>query len=496
VTDVDLVPPSYMSVPPAARDDLGPLAIELAARAGLMLDPWQVFAVERILAERDDRRPAAFEAALIVPRQNGKGSILECLSLAWLFLTDVPLILHSAHEFKTAAEAFRRLRTLITGAPFLARRVARITTAAGNEAIELASGQRLRYVARSKGSGRGFTGGKLILDEAYAIEAEEMAALLPTLATQAEAQLVYTSSAGMAHSSHLRRLRNRGRQGGDPSLCYLEWGGVGECPENCRHARDDDSCALNDRDLWRGANPGLGIRIPEAFVVDERAALTPDAFARERLGWWDDVDIDEVCPITLDEWAGCLDAASAVSGGIVLAVDVTPDNRRASIAVAGNRLDGTPHVELIDARSGVDWVVERLVELRTRHTLRRVTLTDGPHDGVILDPAGPVGGLLQPLKAAGFDAAPMSTRDMGQACAALQAAVRARSVRHIGQDQLGGALAGAIPRSIGDGMWAWGRIRSDRASIDISPLVAVTEALWGLSVAEANPDQGFFVAWR
>ncbi len=155
----DFVPPSCMSVPPSARDDLGPLAVELAGKAGLILDPWQAFTVERILAERADGRPAAFEACLVVARQNGKGSILEALSLAWLFLTNTPLILHSAHEFKTAAEAFRRLRTLITGTPFLAKRIARITTAAGNEAIELTSGQRLRYVARSKGSGRGFTGG-------------------------------------------------------------------------------------------------------------------------------------------------------------------------------------------------------------------------------------------------------------------------------------------------------------------------------------------------
>ena len=47
------------------------------------------------------------EVALIVSRQNGKGSILEALELAALFLDDfIPprgLILHSAHEFKTAA---------------------------------------------------------------------------------------------------------------------------------------------------------------------------------------------------------------------------------------------------------------------------------------------------------------------------------------------------------------------------------------------------------
>ena len=51
-------------------------------------------------------------------RQNGKGTILEALELAALFLfPDVRLILHSAHEFKTAAEAFLRVRTLIEDNP-------------------------------------------------------------------------------------------------------------------------------------------------------------------------------------------------------------------------------------------------------------------------------------------------------------------------------------------------------------------------------------------
>ena len=59
--------------------------------------------------ERADGKWAAFETALIVPRQNGKGSILEARELAGLFLFGEQLILHSAHEFKTAQEAFRRV---------------------------------------------------------------------------------------------------------------------------------------------------------------------------------------------------------------------------------------------------------------------------------------------------------------------------------------------------------------------------------------------------
>ena len=41
------------------------------------------------------------------------------------------------------------------------------------------------------------------------------------------------------------------------------------------------------------------------------------------------------------------------------------------------------------------------------------------------------------------------------------------------------ALEGAQRRDIGDGGWGWDRKRSD---VDICPLVAVTEAVWGLSM--------------
>ena len=147
--------PGLWSVPPSEVTE-GPRAADLASLAGLDLDDWQRWVLEQGLG-RSAGKWAAFEVALIVARQNGKGSILEALELAALFLfDDVRLILHSAHEFKTAAEAFLRVRSLIDGRPEFERRVSRVRTAAGAEAIELRNGKRLRFVARSSGRG-GFT---------------------------------------------------------------------------------------------------------------------------------------------------------------------------------------------------------------------------------------------------------------------------------------------------------------------------------------------------
>lgn len=192
----------------------GPEAVELAASAGLILDPWQADVLEGALAEKPDGRWAATEVAVVVPRQNGKGSILEARELHGLFLDDsCKLITHTAHRFDTCIEHFRRLRDLIEGCPDLDRKVRKIREANGDEGIELLDGSRINFKARSKGSGRGFSGDLVVLDEAFWLL--ELGSLLPTLSARPNPQIWYTSSAPLprAESDVLRSICRRGRAG-------------------------------------------------------------------------------------------------------------------------------------------------------------------------------------------------------------------------------------------------------------------------------------------
>jgi len=493
---VDVALPTFGWAPPAVSS-FGAEAVDLAASAGLMLDPWQVYALDQILGEQADGRPSAFEACLIVPRQNGKGSVLEALSLAWLYLTDAPLILHSAHEFKTAAEAFRRLRALIMGAPHLSRRVERVTTAAGNEAIELTSGQRLRYVARSDKSAIGFTSGKLILDEAFAISAEEMAAMLPTLSTQPDAQLVYTSTAGKVASSQLRSLRGRGRAGDSPGLCYLEYGGQVKCPPDCRHELDAAACGLNDRAVWASSNPSWEVHradgtqgITEVYVANERQALVavPEKFARERLGAWDAAPEDAASPISAEAWAACRVRIEdgedpAITGPPVLGLDVSPDRTSAAIGLAGRRADGMVQVEVVRSGSGEGWVLPELQQAR-----------DAGMTTLAMDGRSQAMALKADLEAAGWTVLELGPGDQVEACIGLQRDVMAGDrLRHLGDGVLARALSVATTRPVGDGGgWAWARKRSDG---DIAPLVAVTAARRALLQVEAGASVVPMAEW-
>ena len=202
--------PRHLWVPPAATS-AGPEVVELAQGAGLDLDPWQGFILDGSLGETAAGYWVCFEVAEIVPRQNGKGGVIEARELGGLFLFNEELILHSAHEFKTAQEAFRRIRFLIENTPDLEKRVLRISTSHGDEGIELKSlptiiagagarftrvgkAPRLRFVARTGGSGRGFSGDCVILDEAFNLPSQVITALMPTLSARRNPQLWYASS--------------------------------------------------------------------------------------------------------------------------------------------------------------------------------------------------------------------------------------------------------------------------------------------------------------
>ncbi|MDA3624262.1 terminase large subunit [Saccharopolyspora sp. WRP15-2] len=467
--------PRVHSVPRYAHTS-GDEAIELCAMAGLHLDPWQQLVLRDSLGERDDGSWAAFEVGVIVPRQNGKGSILEARELTGLFLLDEELILHSAHEFKTAQEAFRRINRLIDDTPALKRRVARVRTSHGEEGIELKDGRRLRFVARSTGSGRGFTADLVILDEAYNLPSEAMAALLPTLAARPNPQLWYTSSAGMEESTQLREIRKRGLegdlQGRAKRLAYFEW--------SAQTDAKNYETALADRDEWARANPALGIRLTEDFIEAESAAMGGLEFARERLGIWYDEEADVV--IRARDWQAVADSASRRSGPVVFGLDVSLNRTHGAISVCGRREDGLLHSELVDYREGTAWMVDRIGELIERHEPA----------AVVMDPGGPAGGLLAALQDEGIEPVLLTTREAGQACGAFFDLVVNGELRHFDQPPVNAAVAGAKKRPLGDA-WVWNRKESRN---DVAPLVAATLAVHGF-VLYGVPDEPMtpMMAW-
>ena len=442
-----------VEVRPPFVSSTGVEAVELAASAGLVLDPWQAHVLDVILAEGPDGRWAAFEAACLVSRQNGKGGIAEALILADLFLLGTPLVIYSAHLFTTTSETISRIVGLVENSDFLSRRVSRIRRAAGTEAVELRSGARLRFLARSNTSGRGFTAGRLILDEAQILGSQAMAAIIPTLTTAPNPQIVYLGTAPLPESDYWRGIRRRGHGDGDAGrLAFMEWSA-------------DPDTTLTDRGGWAQANPALGYRITEQYIADELAALPAEQFARERLSITPAGESGRAVPVGV--WDAGMDPRSQVDGdaAVSFAVDVSPGGRSASICVAGLRADGCLHGELVERRDGTDWLVGEI---------RRLAAT-WPTSVVAVDPNGPAGPVAADLAAAGVPVRVVSGRDLATAAAGLLAGLESGHTRVRPHPLLDAAVDAARSKAAGDGGWSWTRRDT---SVDISPIVALSLAVW------------------
>lgn len=446
--------PRIEVLPAGAVGSAAAEVIDLAEQVGLHLDPWQRRALDVILAEDADGRTAAMTAGLVVPRQNGKGAILEALELAWLFLWEVPLVMHSAHLFKTSQEAFKRLLVHVNNTPWLSEEVKRISVAHGKEGIETKRGARIDFVARSKGSGRGFTADRLVLDEAYDLPDLELDAAMPTLSARPDIQIVMTSSAPMVDSTTLRRIRRRALDGDSHRFAYLEW------------SVDPLDFDPDDEAAWAAANPGYGIRISRDAVLNERAAMSESGFARERLGVPDESTAASAFDLVAFN-AALSDEAQPGTTGLWLGVDAAPDGASAALVISDGKV-----VELIDTRPGLHWAVERVVEVAERHRAE-----------VVLDPSGPAGSLVPQLaQRLGATMHLTSVRDMAHACGLLDEALRAGSVAVRRHADLVAAFGSARRRKVGD---AWALRRGDGS--DICPAVACALAVWGASRASDYP---------
>lgn len=453
-----LVGPTLLHLPAGVVASAGAECVKVAERAGLILDDWQCEILDGALSVRRDGCWAAFEVGQILPRQNGKNAILEARQLAGLFHFREVLQVHSAHEFKTALEHFIRIRELVENTPAYLEQVKIIRTGSADMSIELKTGERLRFVARSKSSGRGFSGDVVYLDEAFALTAAQMGSLIPTMRAMPNPQVWYSSSAPKHDSVQLHAILNRATSDAEKRLYLAAW----ENPADT----DPSDCAA-----WWRVNPAMGIRISEeAMATELRTFAGTEAgmaeFVRECLGVRESpLSHSTRLELSAFLWAAVADPSSQIVSRLAVAVDVAPDAVSASIAAAGVRSDGRGHVELIEAAVGTRWVADRLEGLIASHQ----------PSVVAVDAAGPVNQLLPELeavcKAARVKLVKLAPRAYAAACGEFVDAVKDKRVAHLGQQWLDDAVAAGRRRSYGDA-WMWDR----RVGVDVSPLVAVTVA--------------------
>ena len=458
--------PRVRLVPRAASSDAEDAAF-LASSYGLTPDPWQDDVLADWMGRRRDGRWAAATCGLAVPRQNGKNGAIEVRELFGMVALG-ERFLHTAHEVKTARKAFLRIASFFENErqyPELAALAKEIRKTNGQEAVILTNGGSVEFIARSRGSGRGFTVDVLVCDEAQDLTDEELAALLPTIsaAPTGNPQVILTGTPPDPEKPGtgevFRRVRADGESRSDKRLAWTDFGVPdGALPD------------VDDRDLWARVNPALGIRLNVAEVERERGLMSDEAFARERLGWWGDPDSDGTA-IPLGAWSACEDPTSRFGPGTTaLGLYLSGDRATACIGGVGVRDDGVLHAELLSRGP----TSEAFRVVRDLAAKRRCP--------VVIDPGSHAGSFIQPLEDAGVEVEQITLQKIGQACGALYDAVTERTVRHIGQPQLTDSVRWATTRPVSREAWAW-------KGPETTALYAVTFALHGyLKIANANVD--------
>ena len=452
---------------PDLRLSDGDDAIFLGSSYGLTPDEWQARVIRSWLATDRNGRLRVGRAGLAVPRQNGKNGNLEIVEL-FKMVAQGRKILHTAHEVKTARKAFLRLASFFENErkfPEMAELVSEIRRTNGQEAIVLVNGGSCEFVARSRGSGRGFTVDDLVCDEAQELTDEQLEALLPTIssAPSGDPQQIYTGTPpgpgvpGVVFT----RVREHGVLGNDKRLSWHEW----SIPDDVLPA----VAVRSWRELAFETNPALGVGLNIQTVKDELGAMSMEGFCRERLGKWS-VGGSSLKAVQFPRWRRLtVTAEEAPQVGVtVFAVRFSVNGLVAAVGVARRPPSGPIHVEgveVFDMAAGIAPIVDFLV---------------GKADSaahIVVDGKSGADLLIQALRDRGVRnkrlIVKMTPDLVTQACSSMLQALSDMSLSHIGQPVLDRQVEVAVPRKIGNfGGFGWGAPDGE----DVSLFEAVTYA--------------------
>ena len=472
-TSSETLPPRWSSPRRPDRPTWGPRVGKIAAALGKPLMPWQQYVADLALeVDPATGRLAYREVRLTVPRQSGKTTLILAKNI-WRMADARALggrqnLVYVAQTRNKAREKFvdDYLEELKASPRLKGRWKTRLSN--GSESIRWENGSRWGIESTTEKAGHGSTLDVGDIDEAFAqVDDRAEQAMKPAMITRPQPQLWIVSTAGTEDSLYLNDKVDTGREfaqaGIDSGVCYIEW--------SAREGADPADPAT-----WWDCMPALGHTVPEGAVASDFGSMKLAEFCRAYLNWRRPKAFGEQA-IDAQKWAAVQDTESQLDGPpLVFTLDVAPGSRSAAIALAGHRSDGLPHGEVIEHRDGDKWVVARVVELVGRWGM------DLP---VLLDPASPAGALLPDLVRAGVNVQPVNGRQVAQSCSYLKSQVLAGTIRFLKQDTVDDALAGAATRKLLDA-WAWARGPS---AGDISPLVALTLAMWGLTMyAESDYD--------
>lgn len=425
---------------------------------------WQGWAVDQMTRRKEFEGGlvswAADNVGLVVPRQNGKGDVIEHRELLGAFIFGETTIMHSAHLLETAEAAWGRMLERVEANPHLSKRLKKVDRSNGRKAIHFTNGSSIYYRSRSEKSSRGLQYQLIVFDEAMYVTDEQIAALTPTQTAQAHSQSLFVFTGLFAESSFMHQARRSVIEGNGEGWAWLEWA-------------IDDPEKIQDDDWVRAVNPSVAdglIRFDK--LKAQRGKMGRDRFAREHCNLHD-FPASAKSDINPDRLAALVDPDSTPGPRIVLGLHVARDLSRSWVVVASERPDGRLHVELAESKEGLAWVPGWLEYARDHH---------GITTPVYLSSVMAAGNLIPKLDELQVKWADIRGGAWFRACDQFMEAYLDGTLVHLDQPELTNSLIGARLKDKGMGrMWDWGE------SLDeLGPTVAATHAVYGVIHSAAN----------
>ncbi len=463
------------------------MAVDFVGALGMHLDDWEEYVLWAVHDIDERGRWAASEFGALVSRQNGKSEILCAYDLCRLFLFPLPdlrrrTVLHTAHEVKTATESFEKVQAIIESSDQLMPMVKHIYTANGKEAVLLKTrkgqllGDRIRFVARSRNSGRGFFANDIVYDEAQELAAASRSALTYTTTTVPNRQELYFGTAPLEEndSEVFEGVRDRGRAKKALRTGWMEWSPTGS--EDPKRAAKIDP---HSHEVWRQGIPALGIRIePETIAeqVERGLDLDREALLADRFSVWPsrvEGEAPKLSELDIAAWKRSAGKHPVKGDGAVISLAV--GRGFATIGKAVRVDEDHIAVEHHKTAPQTRWVAAELKKLKAE-------LGDAL---IVLDPKN-AATVLTSLDTAGVKFLPMNLDELAAAHSTFIEWVNAGLVPHRDQAEVTASLEFATTRPLARSGFTW---EPSAPAKPISQAQVVTWALWGVLKSESAPKK-------
>lgn len=457
---------------------------------GATFYPSQRDEIEAMLARKDDGSPAALTIGISKPRQNGKSYAARYYAV---YMGDFEHrnVLYSAHHSTTTNKMFKALCDLFESPerfPEFAQDVKHISHVRGYEGIyfkpwidengAIQDGGCIEFATRTNSGARGGTYSVIVIDEAQEMTEDQQEAMLPVISAASDVadvskmpQQIYigTPPGPACRGTVFKKMHDAAHSEDTGGAWWMEWS-----IESDNVVRD-----LADVDKAIGmayeTNPAMGYRIAETTIVNEYENMSPDGFARERLGWWSkSVQHEANYAIPAAAWDACRSSDPKPDGKTAYGVKFSADGAEVCLCGAVIPANGKARISLIERRptgSGTQWLADWLNE---RYSKAACVVIDGRNGvDVLVDKIAGTwrikGSVIRP-----------TARDVIASVSTLTDALNEQTVTwYEGQEMLRESAVTSVKRPIAGG-WGFG---GDNAT----PIEAAAIALWGAKNSKRDP---------